>query len=311
MKNILAENMLRFGTKNLITISEQYDDMGFWDNPTDENPAPAATPDGAADTPTPETAVATNDPKQDDAMLKKVANLQDIKDGMKINFFDDRGQKKYWDSGTIVNAEQLKNPVNQTIVFEFNGKTMGQKVIAWSPVNAPGQFSILSIPKLTSNIYQKLKVAGVFKRLFSDSIYNKDLAALMSEYMKTANFDANADFGGTQPQAAAKPEAGKEPDPSTEVTGLDPKNNPNTLMGATNTTTTPTSTTATTQTTADGSWLKYANDNLYVYQLRGKDWFAKNKSTNVEYNISKNPKYKSAIDRLNTSLTKNELQPAK
>jgi len=59
------------------------------------------------------------------------------------------------------------------------------------------------------------------------------------------------------------------------------------------------------------TWYRYPEDKLYVYQQRGKNWYAKHINTGQEYNISANSKYKSSVDKLNAAKTSNKLTAVK
>jgi|LauGreDrversion4_2_1035121.scaffolds.fasta_scaffold15526_1 hypothetical protein len=57
----------------------------------------------------------------------------------------------------------------------------------------------------------------------------------------------------------------------------------------------------------DTDWSKYPGDEMYIYQKRGEDWYAKNKKTGQEYNISDVDKYKSSVDNLEKALKAKKL----
>ena len=54
-------------------------------------------------------------------------------------------------------------------------------------------------------------------------------------------------------------------------------------------------------------WFEYSGDDLYLYQQRDGDWWAKNVNTQREYNISNNTKYQSSVDLLNVAKAKDQL----
>jgi len=54
-------------------------------------------------------------------------------------------------------------------------------------------------------------------------------------------------------------------------------------------------------------WFQYSGDELYLYQQRDGDWWAKNVNTQKEYNISTNAKYESSVNLLNAAKDKDEL----
>ncbi len=53
--------------------------------------------------------------------------------------------------------------------------------------------------------------------------------------------------------------------------------------------------------TSNNEWFRHPSDNVYVYQQRQGVWWAKNINNNKEFDISKNPAYKSTIDNLNSA----------
>lgn len=119
MKNILAENMRRFRTKNL---NEQKDMLS--DEPdntptkTVDKPASPAAPDRkTVDLPAPP---------------NPITELTDIKNGDKFNLFKDASGVTPLYTGTIVDVMELKNINDGRVLFDINIQGIGTKTIGWS-----------------------------------------------------------------------------------------------------------------------------------------------------------------------------------
>jgi len=112
MKNILAENMRRFRTKNL---SEQTQRRG-------------AVTVGA-----PEVWFEPDNPTQEEPIQQYPTNkLTDIKDGDKFNLFKDAGGVTPLYTGAIVDAMKLQDINNGKALFDLKIQGVGTKTIGWS-----------------------------------------------------------------------------------------------------------------------------------------------------------------------------------
>jgi hypothetical protein len=107
MKNILAENMRRFRTKNL----------------NEQNEMP---------TPEPDALVAPNRKLEQPAEPKRITKLTDITDGNKFNLFKDAGAITTLYTGTIVDAKKLQTINDGRVLFDINIQGVGIKTIGWS-----------------------------------------------------------------------------------------------------------------------------------------------------------------------------------
>jgi hypothetical protein len=195
MKNILAENMRRFRTKNL---NEQTATAGnVTQVPVDSNYSQSDVP--------PLNNTPASPPAPD-----RITKLTDIKNGDKFNLFKDAGGVTPLYTGTIVDAMKLKAINDGRVLFDINIQGVGTKTIGWSasytasgPQKNPNanQFLLFNNNNDAHAWYNgDVKPAGLLNKVITGNpvikgstlVYNDKLGKLLKAHHGQASYDPTA-----------------------------------------------------------------------------------------------------------------------
>ena len=218
MKNILAENMRRFRTKNLPEQAQRRGTVTVGDVtqfPVDSNYSQSDVPRRGTVTGTATAGDLTQEPIEDQPTQEEpiqqypTNKLTDIKDGDKFNLFKDAGGVTPLYTGTIVDAMKLKAINDGRVLFDINIQGVGTKTIGWSgslsgrPQRNPNanQFLLFKNNNDASAWYNgDVQPAGLLNKVITGNpvikgstlVYNDKLGKLLKAHHGQASYDPTA-----------------------------------------------------------------------------------------------------------------------